>query len=243
MTKSLAYVYFAVAAIELFAECTGNVAVRFFSKPLLMLVLILYFTRHIIGSATTTHKLMVAAFIFSWVGDVALMFVPSNAGDISLMGLPKDPNFFLVGLAGFLLTQILYSIAFARVTDKNAKTLLSRKFWVFLPLLLYMGALLYLLIPAIGNKVETKPFLVPVLIYSATIALMVFFSLNRYKRVNDISFALVFGGALLFMFSDSIIAVNKFIQPFPTAGIFIMTLYITAQYFIAKGMLKQGLKE
>lgn len=239
MRKVLEYVYFTVAVIELFAEYNGNVTLRFFSKPLLMIVLILFYARNIIGPATAFHKMMIAAFFFSWIGDVALMFVPSHAEDISLMGIPKDPNFFLVGLVGFLMTHLLYSIAFVRVTDKNADTLFSRRLWVFTPLLLYMAALLYLLVPAINGKIETQPFLVPVLVYSATIALMVFFALNRYKRVNDTSFALVFGGALLFMFSDSIIAVNKFIHPFPAAGIFIMVLYITAQYLIAKGALRQ----
>jgi hypothetical protein len=48
-------------------------------------------------------------------------------------------------------------------------------------------------------------------------------------------------GALLFMLSDSIIAVNKFLYQgeLAFAGVGIMLLYISGQYFIAKGASKQ----
>jgi uncharacterized membrane protein YhhN len=170
---------------------------------------------------------MVAAFCFSWIGDVALMFVF------------KDENLFLVGLVGFLITHILYTIAFINVTDRKAESLLPKKGWVLLPLVIYMVAFLWVLVPAISGNEKTQPFLIPVLVYSTAIATMVAFSINRFKRVNDKSFALVVSGALLFMFSDSIIAINKFLTSFDTASIFIMILYIGGQYLIAKGCLAQ----
>jgi uncharacterized membrane protein YhhN len=182
---------------------------------------------------------MVGAFFFSWIGDVALMFVPRFADDVTLMGFPKDPNFFLVGLVGFLIAHLLYVGAFSKVTFKHAEPLLPQKWWLLLPLVVYMGGLLYILAPAINARPETQPFLVPVIVYSAVIATMVVFAINRYGRVSDQSFALVVGGAVLFMLSDSIIAISKFVVPFETARIFIMVLYITAQYLIARGALKQ----
>jgi uncharacterized membrane protein YhhN len=169
----------------------------------------------------------VAAFCFSWIGDVALMFVF------------KNENFFLVGLVGFLITHILYTIAFINVTDRKAEALLPTRFWVMIPLLIYMVLLLGMLVPAISGDEKNSAFLIPVVVYSTAIATMVVFSINRFGRVNDKSFALVLMGAMLFMFSDSIIAVNKFLHPFNTSGIFIMILYITGQYLIAKGCLAQ----
>ena len=228
MLKPLEYLYFAIGAIEVIAEVTGNDMVRFISKPLLMIVLIAFYMQAVAGNWTKIHKLMRVAFFFSWIGDVALMFVF------------KNENFFLVGLVGFLITHILYAVAFANVSNKSALPLLPEKFWVIMPLIIYMLALLSLLIPGITANEKTQPFLIPVLVYSTAIATMVVFGINRYKRVNDKSFALVFGGALLFMFSDSIIAINKFLHPFATAGIFIMILYISGQYFIAKGTLAQN---
>jgi uncharacterized membrane protein YhhN len=228
MLKPLEYAYFIIAIIEVFAEVTDNNMIRFVSKPLLMIVLIAFYMQAVGDKWNKVHKLMRAAFFFSWIGDVALMFVF------------KNENFFLVGLVGFLITHVLYAVAFADVTNKNAAALLPKKFWVFIPLAIYMVALLSLLVPGITGNTLTQPFLIPVLVYSTAIATMVVFAINRFGRVNEKSFALVFGGALLFMFSDSIIAINKFLHPFGMAGIFIMILYISGQYLIAKGTLEQG---
>lgn len=227
MLKPLEYLYFIIAAIEVLAEITGNNTVRFISKPLLMIVLIAFYMQTVGGKWNKVHQLMRIAFFFSWVGDVALMFVF------------KNENFFLVGLVGFLITHILYAVAFADVSNKKNKALLSKKFWVIVPLAIYMLALLSLIVPGITGNEKTQAFLIPVLVYTAAISTMVVFAINRYGRVNDRSFALVFGGALLFMFSDSIIAINKFLHPFGVASIFIMILYISGQYLIAKGTLEQ----
>lgn len=238
MLKPLEYAYIAVAVVNLFAVTVlGNdplvpdnqtaLTLQFISKPLLMIILLLFYAKSIIRQPNPFHKMMIAAFFFSWIGDVALMFVHLNE------------NFFLVGLVGFLITHVLYTIVFSKVNHPEVRAMLPRKIWVAIPLVIYMGALLSMLVPAISGNPLTKPFLVPVLVYSTAIAVMVVFSINRYRRVNDRSFALVFAGALLFMFSDSLIAINKFMQPLPMAGFFIMVLYITGQYLIAKGILKQ----
>lgn len=237
MLKPLEYLYFATAAIEIFAEATNNAPLRFFSKPLLMVVLIWFYLAEIKDKKARFHRLMIWAFVFSWVGDVALMFVGEQG--TSLMGIPRHPDFFLVGLVGFLITHILYTIVFAKVALPQAKPVLKSKPWLLVPLVAYMIVLIGQLVPAINGAAATKPFLIPVLVYSTAIATMVVFALNRYGRVEDSSFALVFVGAVLFMISDSIIAINKFLASFDFASIAIMVLYIAGQYFIAKGCLKQ----
>ena len=239
MLKPLEYLYILAAVIEIYAEATGNEVVRFFSKPLLMILLLAFYAQSVGNNWNKVHKFLATSMVFSWLGDVALMFVSNSPTDTSIMGLPKNPNFFLVGLAAFLIAHMLYAIAFGNVSSKLVPPVLRSRPWVAIPLVIYMAGLLYYLVPAIGGNDLTKPFLGPVIIYSAAIATMVAFALNRYGRVNDKSFILVFGGALLFMFSDSIIAINKFIYPFAASGIFIMALYIAGQYFIAKGALKQ----
>ena len=45
-------------------------------------------------------------------------------------------------------------------------------------------------------------------------------------------------GALLFVLSDSILAINKFYMPFDLAGTFIMLTYGFAQYLIVQGAVK-----
>jgi uncharacterized membrane protein YhhN len=231
MRKPLLYAYWATTIVQLFALLAHNTTLIFISKPLLMIILVLYYAKSITGPTTKFHKLMIAAFIFSWVGDVALMFVHVNE------------NFFLLGLVGFLITHLLYAYAFTLVTHTNHPAILPKKAWVVMPLFIYMVALLSMLVPAIYGNPATKPFLAPVLVYTTAISVMVILAINRYKRVNDISFALVFAGALLFMFSDSLIAINKFLNPLPMVDFFIMLLYITGQYLIADGCLKQEEKQ
>jgi len=165
--------------------------------------------------------LLIAAWVFSWFGDVVLMFT----------GI----NYFLAGLVGFLITHLLYTGAFTMVRDRSAIPLLKRKIWLLIPLLAYLAGLMCLVFPAIGEDMK-----VPIVIYSIVIGVMVISALNRHGRVSDSSFALVFGGALIFMLSDSLIAVNKFLchGTLYMAGVWIMSTYIAGQYLIAKGMLR-----
>ncbi|MCW3126801.1 MAG: lysoplasmalogenase [Bacteroidetes bacterium] len=220
--KLTAYLYFLVAAIELYAVYFGQESLQYIAKPLLMPSLIIFYLSGAARPLVRRDALMVAAFVFSCVGDVALMFAHG------------DEKFFLIGLIGFLVTHLLYIVAFMMVADRSADPVLRHKVWLVVPLATYLGALLAVVFPAVD-----MPMKVPVAIYSAVIGTMVIFALNRYKRVNDNSFALVFGGALLFMLSDSLIAINKFLchGTLFMGGMAIMTLYILGQYCIAKGML------
>jgi uncharacterized membrane protein YhhN len=66
---------------------------------------------------------------------------------------------------------------------------------------------------------------------------MVLSAMNNFGKVPKKAFLNSFLGALLFMVSDSIIAINTFVFPVAFAGVFIMILYISGQYFIAKGFV------
>lgn len=166
---------------------------------------------------------MVAALFFSWIGDVVLMLPGGNK------------NYFLIGLISFLITHILYVFAFTQVRDRSLPAILKQKIWLLIPLLAYLIGLISLVFPALDTDMR-----IPVAIYTSVIGTMVVFALNRFRRVSDRSFALVFGGAILFMISDSCIAVNKFLchGTMPLAGVWIMGLYMAGQYLIVLGMLK-----
>lgn len=68
---------------------------------------------------------------------------------------------------------------------------------------------------------------------------MVLTAFLRQKEVSKISFILVFLGAILFVISDSILAVDKFYMSLKYSSISIMLTYALAQYFIVIGLLKQ----
>lgn len=237
MSNALTMIYALIALLEISAEYFEMPLLRVSTKPLLMPVLIFAFVQGV-GTLSNIHKILVAAFFFSWIGDVALMFVPKSVEDVELIGIAKNPNFFLAGLGGFLVTHILYITAFVKSADDKTP-LLKRNPIVAAPLIAYFVALIFWIFPPVPTEMK-----VPVVVYSLTIALMVLAAMNNFGRVPRSMFLNGFTGALLFMLSDSIIAVNKFIfnEQLPLAGVCIMVLYITAQYFIAKAFVGKNVQ-
>jgi uncharacterized membrane protein YhhN len=75
------------------------------------------------------------------------------------------------------------------------------------------------------------------MIYALAITLMALTALFRYGRTNSTSFLLIFIGAVLFMISDSVLAINKFHHSFSSAAALIMLTYCLAQFFIVEGAL------
>jgi uncharacterized membrane protein YhhN len=188
------------------------------AKPLICLVLSGYLVSKT-RLAGNFSKLIFAGLIFSLFGDIALLF----AG--------KGGTFFLLGLGAFLLAHICYSIAFFRDYKYNPEA--SKKpghVMLFVMALFTMGFYLWL-----------RPYLndmkIPVMAYMVIISFMVILAAYRYGRVNTISFQLIFAGAIFFIVSDSLLAINKFAQPFLYSGIFIMATYMIAQYLITMGTL------
>lgn len=221
--KITAYFYLFISLIVIVAELIHHHTLLFCTKPLLMPVLILFYILSVSKPLTKMDRLMVAALFFSWIGDVVLMLPGGNK------------NYFLIGLISFLITHILYVFAFTQVRDRSLPAILKQKIWLLIPLLAYLIGLISLVFPALDTDMR-----IPVAIYTSVIGTMVVFALNRFRRVSDRSFALVFGGAILFMISDSCIAVNKFLchGTMPLAGVWIMGLYMAGQYLIVLGMLK-----
>jgi uncharacterized membrane protein YhhN len=79
----------------------------------------------------------------------------------------------------------------------------------------------------------------PVMVYATVICTMLLCSLHIFLKVNKPANILYLLGAALFVLSDSLLAINKFYQPFAFAGILIMLTYCAAQYFIVTGFIKQ----
>jgi uncharacterized membrane protein YhhN len=68
-------------------------------------------------------------------------------------------------------------------------------------------------------------------------------AINRIDKVKKKSFWLVLAGAILFVISDSAIAINKFSYKFEYSGLVIMSTYIVAQYLIVTGYINQFSKQ
>jgi uncharacterized membrane protein YhhN len=189
-------------------------------KALIIPILIVLFKVVIKRENFLSHWLMFAALFFSWAGDVSL-------------GITRhQDSMFILGLVCFLLTHVLYVIVFLRTPGKNLP--LNKFLYSVIPVIIYGVILLYLLYDDLGKMK------IPVILYTAVILAMVTAAINRVEKVNRTSFYLVLTGALLFLSSDSMLAVNKFSNPFPFASPLIMFTYIAGQYLIVMGTLNRS---
>ena len=146
-------------------------------------------------------------------------------------------QWFIAGLASFFLAHVGYIIAFFhRSPPLGPPSLLRRRPWLILPFLIFATVLLGLVLPGSG------PLKLPVLAYATVIISMTLAALNRWSHVAERSFSGVFSGALLFVISDSMIAIDRFaseLLPIPGVAIWIILTYMSAQYLIITGLLEQ----
>ncbi len=159
----------------------------------------------------------------SWLMLVSLMF--SCAGDIAI------GYSFVPGLVCFLTAHIMYILVFWLTPGE--KFISFRKAYLLLPVVLYGIGLILFLYNDLGEM------RIPVIIYAAVILSMLSLAINRFRKVGKNSYLLVLFGVILFVLSDSLLAINKFTLPFRSSGIVIMSTYIIAQYLITIGFIRQ----
>jgi len=224
--KGLTLYYFLVGALFLVFEFYHWFYPALAAKALIIPVLMIFYHIKVRDRYYLLHYLVLCGLFFSWLGDVFLHFSGNKAG------LPVDKElFFLFGLSAFLLTQLIYIVAFS--LPKGPNPVFNRRIYLLVAVLAYGCLLIWFLYRRLGDM------RIPVIVYTAVILSMLLAALNRHGKINGVSFMLVSIGALLFVVSDSMLAINKFHQKFDFARILIMSTYITAQYLIALGCIKQ----
>ena len=215
-TKDISlFLFIIIAAIELLSRIFGwnsIGSIHFTVKPLIIPALAFYFFFSIRQRNRLVLLLFMALF-FSWAGDVILIFEAVN------------PIYFMLGLVAFLLAHITYTFIF----NKSSKDFKPRIFTYSTGfLLIIFGALMVLLMwPGLG---ELK---IPVAVYTLIIMMMGLSAL--FRKAAGASMVLI--GAMLFITSDSLLALNKFYEAFSGADFWVMLTYILAQYFIVSGMI------
>ncbi|MDC0338690.1 lysoplasmalogenase [Flavobacteriales bacterium] len=221
---ALIIVYFLVAIAEIIGTHLDYLPLIFATKPLLMVTLFVWFYLQTEQSANNKYrKYLLLSIVFACGGDTFLMF------------LPFDEIFFLLGLGSFLIGQLFYVFAFSN-SIKDSKHDFNKPIGLLLLILFmsYYALLMYSLFPYLED------FLMPVLVYGVAVCAMGVSSGWRLNKVSNKSFTLVFVGAMLFVLSDTIIAVNQFLYKgnLLNAQVSIMITYVLGQYLIAKGSVK-----
>lgn len=178
---------------------------EYFFKPLTILLLIA--SLWLYGSKTGSYRwLLVGAFIFSIVGDVALI----------------NPQNFVIGLAAFFVAHLFYMAAFFVAGDKS---------FDWRSLVGFLVGLLVFLSVVSGVPPEL---MIAVIAYTLVLSGMLTLAINLWLTRKDLLAQFAFWGAILFAFSDSVIAFNKFVHPFVAAKLVTLATYFVAQWLIAR---------
>jgi uncharacterized membrane protein YhhN len=163
-------------------------------------------------AAMGKSRIFLAGMAFALLGDVLLMF--------------KSAGFFLAGLGCFLCMQVMYTITFLQDHISSIRGIILKG----LPVLIPSASVLCLLWEDLGGMK------LPVLAYTTAISLMVISAIIRRTQVPW--YLPVVVGAVLFLISDTLIAISKFGNSFNGIGQVIMGTYMTAQYLIVRGMVE-----
>ncbi|MBC7949905.1 MAG: lysoplasmalogenase [Chitinophagaceae bacterium] len=207
-------IFMAVVIAHLTAIAAGHLLLQQVTKPLIILTLGVYFFSCVGRSRSSLIKWVALALFFSWVGDILLMFQG------------RDSIFFILGLSSFLLAHVFYIIFFHQLrVGENIKS----NPWLLVIVAVYYATLMYFLSP---HLLDMK---VPVRIYGIVISFMFLLAMHMpFMAAKNIG-RLLMTGALLFVISDSILAIDKFYRPFEMASILIMLTYAAAQFIIVEG--------
>ena len=198
----------------------GQDEIAWYLKPILLPFLILetYSSENF-----KTKNLLLSALFFSWIGDIILMFAD------------KGELYFIFGLVSFLIAHIIFILLFSKQEKENTST--NKLFWVGLVIVgIYLFGMLSLLYPSLGDLK------IPVTVYAITISTMLLMAIKGYFNWSKPNNLTVLLGALIFVSSDSILAINKFHSELPKSGFLIMITYIVAQFLITKGILNLNKK-
>ena len=195
------------ASIHIRAEYRGPRQHIYIFKPLTMVFILLIAIQ---GQATSPfYKFMIiAGLVFSLAGDVFLM-------------LPSDR--FVAGLVAFLMAHLFYIAAFASEIS-------ALIWWPLVPVVIYGIVICTILAPSLG-KLK-----LPVLAYIAVIMIMAWLAWERCSQTGQSGALLASVGAISFVISDTILALNRFRGAFKPARALNLTTYFVAQWLIASSV-------
>ena len=221
-SQRLLQVFIAFGVLYSILLLTGNDTLTWNLKPFLLPFLFYAVVR---SDSFETKKWLLFALLFSWIGDCILMFAD------------KGEMYFICGLVAFLIAHLLLIVLFNKQNSDN-KHFKSSLFWIgFFGVFIYLASMLWLLLPKLGDLQ------IPVSIYALTISVMLKMALKGTINWKNNAKYLVLIGAVFFVASDSILAINKFYSPIKSASFSIMITYLIAQFCITKGILDLNQKE
>ncbi|HNP22850.1 MAG TPA: lysoplasmalogenase [Panacibacter sp.] len=196
---------------------------RVFTKTLLVPILLAGIYIEAKDTKHTRSKMIAnLGLFFCFLGDFFLLF-------------DQDPYYFVFGLGSFLVAHIFFIVFFYRLKPFSDKYRLFI-FTTAIIILFYLMALLFL----IWSNVTVQGLQIPVAIYAAVLGIMLLTAANTLnnRSMKRLSKNYFIPGAVLFVLSDSALAINKFSFKFNYSGVIVMVLYAAALLVLTTGMLR-----
>lgn len=192
---------------------------RWITKPAVLALMIAWFTQ--VGRWQDELLWFGLGLVFSLLGDVFLQ---------------APPRFFLPGVGAFLLAHVAFIVGFLQGGIVLTAGML-------LPLVLAVAVFTMLtrrVRAGLCEKCETG-LIAPVMVYALVLCLMALAASTTLFRANWAPLPAVLAslGAWLFLFSDSVLALNRFASPIQKADVLVMVSYHLAQGLIASAALLQ----
>lgn len=200
-----------------------TLAIAAIAAPVLYLLLL--GLRPYPGDVALKTSMCVLLALIAWRAQaklLALALLFSAAGD-AFLGLDGE-RLFVPGLASFLITHVLYSALFVRIakTTRATASLARKAAMAITPL--FALSFIMVLWPKLGGLAT------PVALYMLAIVTMALLSLRIAHWAVPV-------GAMLFVISDSFIALSKFLWDAPWISPAIWITYALAQLLIVHGLI------
>lgn len=179
---------------------------RLIFKPLTTLLVLVLAWLQPAFSDESYRFLIMAGLILSLLGDVMLV-------------LPKEQ--FIAGLIFFFIAHLVFIAAFS--LDLGFQWNVLMLFISATVLTPYLWVLLH----------HTKEMTMPVAAYGVVLLVLLWQTLSRFWYLGDNRSLLVFLGAVLFIFSDALLAYDKFVKKIKPAEVLLMVSYWMALILFA----------
>lgn len=221
-TAALLKIFIAIAFIYLALLFFSGEDSAWFMKPLLLPAMM---SGVLASEKFPTKNLLIWALVFSWFGDVVLMFAD------------KGELFFIIGLLLFLTAHMIYILLFNKQQKTQNSSNNSGLYIGVVFIVGYLFVMLFVLYPKLGGLK------IPVTVYAMVISMMLFMALKGFFGWQNPANYYVLTGAICFVVSDSLLAFNKFYEPIQLATFNIMSTYLLAQFLIVFGLLVLNKKQ
>ena len=199
---------FASATVAILSKTLGwHPNIFYTSKPLTTTLILLPVLVLASNSTSAYAPLIAAGLAFALLGDILLM-------------LPEER--FVMGIGSFAATHALYLAAFisaAGLALINPSTIPLILFSVIMTRFLWAGL--------------RKSLQIPVLAYIVLITIMTAQAIGGAVESEGASLAIAAAGAVLFLASDSMLAIDRFRLPFKAAQASVLSTYWLGQWLIA----------